>query len=80
MARPLFKEGIGIMGDKFLDLTSLANWSWAETSMAALFFVIAVLTVRSIVERERAMTIGKDTESRRESYEQRWRSGHLTGA
>lgn len=68
------------MGDKFLDLTSLANWSWAETSMAALFVVIAVLTVRSIVERERAMTIGKDTESRRESYEQRWRSGHLTGA
>ena len=39
------------MGDKFLDVTSMGNWSWAETSMVAVLVVIAVLTMRSIIER-----------------------------
>ena len=68
------------MGDKFLDVTSMGNWSWAETSMVAVLVVIAVFTMRSIIERERAMTFGKDAESRRAAYEARWRSGHMTGA
>lgn len=67
------------MGENFLDVTALANWSWAETSMVAVLFVIAALTLRAIIERDRAMTVGKGAEVRRAAYEQRWRSGSMTG-
>ncbi|MBU3687569.1 MAG: hypothetical protein EBU23_00465 [Mycobacteriaceae bacterium] len=46
----------------------------------AVLLVLAVLTIRSVVRRDRAITFGKtktDEESRRAAYEARWRNGGI---
>ena len=46
----------------------------------AVLLVLAVLTIRSVVQRDRAITFGKakaDEEARRAAYEARWRNGGI---
>jgi hypothetical protein len=46
-----------------------------------LMVVLAILTMRTVVKRDRAMLFGKgNEESRRLSYENTWRNNRLTGA
>lgn len=55
---------------------------FAGAAVVALL-VLAVLTLRSVSQRDRAMTFGKadrDAETRRANYERRWRSGGLPAA
>lgn len=69
--------------DYFLEMTSFADWRWGETGMLALFVLIAVLTTRSVIERDKAIWLGRDKrdeETIRAAYEARWRSGGMTGA
>lgn len=68
------------MREQFLGVTSLADWGVGETSMLAVLALLVVLSVRTIIERERAMTFGKGTESLKDRYEQRWRTGRTTGS
>ena len=71
------------MGTFLNNFTSLANWHWGETAVAAVFVLVAVLTMRSVAEREGAMSLGRgkqDPEARRASYEARWRNQSLPGA
>ena len=68
--------------DDFLEMTSFADWHWGETAMLTLFVIIAVLTLRSVAQRDRAIWVGrskKDEESRRAAYEARWRTGGPAG-
>ncbi len=49
----------------------------------AVLVILAVLTMRSISQRDRAMTFGRadtDAETRRLAYEQRWRNGGMHSA
>ncbi|MCB1286335.1 MAG: hypothetical protein KDB47_01215 [Mycobacterium sp.] len=49
----------------------------------AVLVILAVLTMRSISQRDRAMTFGRanaDAETRRRTYEQRWRNGGMRSA
>lgn len=66
------------MNGNFLAVTSLENWNWGETAVFAVFVLIAVLTMRSVVERERAIVFGKGQQARDAAYEARWRSNSLT--
>lgn len=69
--------------DYFLEMASFADWRWGETGMLALFVLIAVLTLRSVAQRDRAIWVGKDKleeRSARAAYESRWRGGGMAGA
>lgn len=68
------------MGDRLFALTSLSDWAWGETSVLAVLVLIGVLTMRSVVERDKAIVIGKGAKARMEAYEARWRSGGPAGA
>lgn len=51
--------------------------------VVAVLVILAVLTMRSISQRDRAMTFGRanaDAETRRRTYEQRWRNGGMRSA
>lgn len=50
---------------------------------AAVSVVLAILTMRSISLRDRAMTVGRaelEAEAKRSAYERRWRSGGMRNA
>lgn len=69
--------------DYFLEMASLADWRWGETGMLALLVIIAGLTMRSIVERDGAIWMGRDKRdeaAKRAAYDTRWRTGGMTGA
>lgn len=66
--------------DYFLEMTSFADWRWGETGMLVLFVVIAILTLRSVAQRDRAIWVGKDKRdeaAKRAAYEARWRNGGM---
>ncbi|MCB1263474.1 MAG: hypothetical protein KDB56_02570 [Mycobacterium sp.] len=51
--------------------------------VVAVLVILAVLTMRSISQRDRAMTFGKagaDAEIRRLAYERQWRNGGMPSA
>jgi len=51
--------------------------------MLALLVIIAGLTMRSIVERDGAIWMGRDKRdeaAKRAAYDTRWRTGGMTGA
>jgi hypothetical protein len=68
------------MGDKLFALTSLSDWAWGETAVVAVLVLIGVLTMRSVIERDKAIVIGKGAQARLEAYEARWRTGGPAGA
>lgn len=52
-------------------------------SGAVVLVLLAVLTMRSVSQRDRAMMFGKthpDVDTKRSSYEQRWRNGGMRSA
>ena len=67
------------MGDKLFALTSLSDWGWGETSAVAVLVLIGVLTMRSVIERDKAIVVGKGSQARIEAYEARWRTGGPAG-
>ena len=63
------------MDHTLLSFTSLADWHWGETSLTAVIVLIGLLTMRGVIEHDRAITLGKgkqDERARRAAYQARW--------
>ena len=44
------------MDHTLLSFTSLADWHWGETSLTAVIVLIGLLTMRGVIEHDRAIT------------------------
>ncbi len=68
-----------------MNVVSYSNPAFDALALAAMAIVImslTILTMRSVSQRDRAMTIGKDnrdSDARRAAYERRWRSDVTRG-
>ena len=68
---------------EFFDVSNLAFDALAMAAVALLLVMLAVLTMRAVALRDRAMMVGragKQEDARRAAYEQRWRNGGMRSA
>lgn len=69
-----------------MDIFDFSNLTFDGPALAAvalLVIVLAILTMRSVALRDRAMMIGRsggEEDLRRARYEQRWRGGGMRSA
>jgi hypothetical protein len=68
---------------EFFDFSNPAFDTLAVAAVALLVVILAVLTMRAVALRDRAMMVsraGQQEDARRAAYEQRWRNGGMRSA